>query len=560
VIARELRTLVREAIASARRAGELSSSEAPIFDVTQPQRREHGDWTTNAALVLAKPEGKPPRDIAATIIKHLDAPDWVREVDIAGAGFINFHLTGAWLHAVAEQVLELGPRFGSTDEGAGERVNVEFISINPTGPLHIGSARNAALGDAIARLLEFHGHEVTREYYFNDAGSQMANFGLSVAARYLQLLGREAPIPEDGYHGDYVTEVAREILESDGDAHAALPLDELGELMRERAYPIVIRWLESSLDRFRVRMDVWFKERDLYEQGKVDDVLGRLESTGHVYEHEGAKWLKSTEFGDTRDRPVVRSFGAKEPTYLLPDLAYHLDKAARGFGRMIVVLGADHHGHAPSLRAGMEALGVDPDRIEVIVYQWVHMLRAGEPVPMSKRSGAFVTLDELIDEVGVDAARYTLLSTSSDQTLYFDVEEVKQRSMENPVYYVQYAHARIASILRHAAEEGVRMEGDVLWDELVHDSEIELMRTISDFGEVSLVAARQRAPYRLAKYAEELGRRFHRFYTDCRVVTDDEKLTTARLALSRATKQVLANALGILGVEAPERMERDDDA
>jgi arginyl-tRNA synthetase len=324
--------------------------------------------------------------------------------------------------------------------------------------------------------------------------------------------------------------------------------------MRERSYPIVIGWIERSLERFGVHIDVWFKERDLYGRGEVDKVLALLDEAGYIYEEGGAKWLRSTAFGDSRDRPVVRSFGAKEPTYLLPDLAYHLDKAERGFDRMIVVLGSDHHGHGPSLKAGMEALGVDPNRIEVLIYQWVHVLRGGEPLPMSKRAGTFVTLDELIDEVGPDAARYGLLSTSSDNTLYFDIEEVRKQTLENPVYYVQYAHARIASILRNAPE--VDLSG-ADWGLLTQEAELEVMRAVSEFPEIVQAAARDRAPHRLTTFAEDIARRFHRFYSDHRVLTDDEALTTARLALSSATKQVLANALGLLGVGAPEKMERE---
>ncbi len=560
MIEKELRTLIREAISLAHGGGDLRTSETPIFEVTQPQRREHGDWTTNAALVLQKLEQKAPREIAERIIAHLPPRDWVREVQIAGPGFINFHLSNVWLHETCARVLETGERFGATDEGAGKSVDVEFVSINPTGPLHIGSARNAVLGDGIARLLEFHGYSVTREYYFNDAGSQMGNFGLSVAARYLELVGKPAEIPEDGYVGEYVREIAQRILDEDTDNYSDRSFEELGEVMRERAYPIVIEGIADSLERFRIHMDIWFQERSLYEGSKVEETLEKLEDRGFVYEHEGAKWLRSTEFGDSRDRPIIRSFGAKEPTYLLPDLAYHLDKVSRGFDSMIVVLGADHHGHAPSLKAGMEALGVDPDRIEVLIYQWVHMIRDGEELSMSKRAGTFVALDELMDEVGVDAARYTLAATAAENTLRFDIDEVKKQTLENPVYYVQYAHARIASILRHASDEGVSGEGEIVWDELRAEPEIELMREIANFEEVALVAARQRAPYRVAKYAEELARQFHRFYTECRVVTEDAALTRARLALSKTARQALANALALLGVEAPEKMEKISDA
>jgi arginyl-tRNA synthetase len=306
-------------------------------------------------------------------------------------------------------------------------------------------------------------------------------------------------------------------------------------------------------------MDVWFNERDLYENGKVQGVIDRLDDLGYVYEHEGAKWLKTSELGEARDRVLVRSFGEKQPTYLVPDLAYHVDKAGRGYDRMIIVLGADHHAHGASLKAGMTVLGVDPERIEVLVYQWVHMLRSGAEEAMSKRAGTFESLEEFIDEVGVDAARYTLASTSAENTLYFDIEEIKKRTLENPVYYVQYAHARIASIERTAAAQGVPLDGPVVWDELHREPEVELMRTIVDFEETVLVAARQRAPYRIVKYAEELAREFNRFYTECRVITPDEGLTRARLAVSRVTKQVLANALALLGVEAPDRMDREND-
>ncbi len=557
MIQRELRTLVREAIAHGHAAGDLASAETPVFQIDQPKQRDHGDWTTNVAMVIQKREKKPPRVIAEKIVEHLPKREWIRDVQIAGPGFINFFLSNAWLHETVARVLEAGPAYGSTSEGAGTSVNVEFVSINPTGPLHLGSARNAALGDGVARLLGFNGYDVTREYYFNDTGGQMTNFGLSVAARYLELLGREARIPEDGYEGAYVIEYARRILEEDGDRYKDLPRDELGEALRERSVPMVKDAIKESLERFRVHMDVWFNERDLYESGKVVEVIDMLDAAGYVYEHEGAKWLKATELGDSRDRVLVRSIGAKQPTYLVPDFAYHLDKASRA-DQLIVVLGADHHGQGPSLKAGMKVLGVDPNRIEVLIYQWVHMLRSGNEQSMSKRKGTFESLDEFMDEVGVDAARYTLISTSAENTLYFDIEEVKKQTLENPVYYVQYAHARIAGILRHADERGVSAGDDLVWDELREEAEVELMRAIANFEETVSISTHHRAPYRVAKYAEDLAKAFNQFYTQCRVVTEDESLTRARLALCKATKQVLANALGLLGVDAPERMEREE--
>jgi len=559
VIERELRTLVREAIADAARTGDLSTSETPVFDVTQPQRREHGDWTTNAALVLQKIESRPPRQIAEIIVRHLPARDWIRAVDIAGPGFINFHLSNVWLQETCDRVLALGHRFGAADEGAGQSVNVEFVSANPNGPLTVGHGRHAAVGDSVARLLEFTGHKVTREYYFNDAGLQMELFGQSVAVRYLQLLGRDAELPEGGYQGAYVADLAREIREEQGDGLADLSFEELGDRMRELAYLKARGWIERTLIRLGVSFDIWFNERDLYDTGRVADAIERLRASGHVYEKEGAVWLASEKLGDSRDRVLVRSYGPKLPTYLAPDLAYHVDKASRGFDRMIDIFGADHSGQVPSLEVALPMLGVDRERLEFIIVQFVRLFRSGEAVSMGTRTGQFVTVDELLDEVGPDATRYTYLQTSVDHDVNFDIEEVKRQSMENPVYYVQYAHARIASILSHAADEGVSEEGDVVWDELHHEAELDLMRAIASFEETVLVAARQRAPYRLTKYAEDLARHFHRFYTECRVVTEDATLTRARLALARSAKQVLANALDLLGVSAPERMERADD-
>ena len=559
MIERELRTLVREAIADAARTGDLSTSETPVFDVTQPQRREHGDWTTNAALVLQKIESRPPRQIAEIIVRHLPARDWIRAVDIAGPGFINFHLSNVWLQETCDRVLALGHRFGAADEGAGQSVNVEFVSANPNGPLTVGHGRHAAVGDSVARLLEFTGHKVTREYYFNDAGLQMELFGQSVAVRYLQLLGRDAELPEGGYQGAYVADLAREIREEHGDDLADLRFEELGDRMRELAYLKARGWIERTLIRLGVSFDIWFNERDLYDTGRVADAIERLRASGHVYEKEGAVWLASEKLGDSRDRVLVRSYGPKLPTYLAPDLAYHVDKASREFDRMIDIFGADHSGQVPSLEVALPMLGVDRERLEFIIVQFVRLFRSGEVVSMGTRTGQFVTVDELLDEVGPDATRYTYLQTSVDHDVNFDIEEVKRQSMENPVYYVQYAHARIASILRHAAEEGVIEEGDVVWEELHHEAELDLMRAIASFEETVLVAARQRAPYRLTKYAEDLARHFHRFYTECRVVTEDATLTRARLALARSAKQVLANALDLLGVSAPERMERADD-
>ncbi|HVE90692.1 MAG TPA: arginine--tRNA ligase [Actinomycetota bacterium] len=557
MIDEQLRSLVAAAVTSAAEAGEVVAGSAVEFDLTRPKVREHGDWSVNAALVLQKATGRPPRQIAESLVRHMPRPDWVKDVQIAGPGFINFTLSPVWLHDTCKRVLELGPRFGSSEEGRGASVNIEFVSINPTGPLLVSHGRNAALGDSIARLLEFTGHRVVREYYFNDGGAQMQLFGASVGHRYRELVGVASAddFPEDGYRGAYVYEIAQQILDEDGDVHARVQPDELAGLMRERALPIVMGWIKDVLARFGIGFDMWFSETSLYESGAVDEVLKRLKSYGHTYDDEGAMWLRSTDFGDSRDRVLVRSTDGR-PTYLVPDLAYHLDKAQRGFSRMVLVVGSDHHGQVPSLHAGMQALGIPKEMIEVIVYQFVHVVRGGQPVQMSKRLGTGDSLDELLDQVGVDAARYTLLQTSPDNVVNFDIELVARQTMDNPVYYVQYAHARIASILRRAADGGA-VEKAPDFDVLVDESEVELMRVISSFEETVTLSARDRTPHRLTRFAEDLARRFHRFYTDCRVVTDDADLTSARLALSRAAKQVLANCLGLLGVSAPERMERE---
>lgn len=556
MIDRELRTLVRQAITAAHSSGELSSAASPVFDITQPARREHGDWTTNVAMVLQKQEGKPPRAIAETIVKHLPARDWVRSVDIAGPGFINFHLSNMWLHQVTERALRDGPDFGKQDLGQGQKVDVEFVSMNPTGPMTVAHGRHAVLGDSISRLLEFTNHEVTREYYFNDRGTQMDLLALSLEVRYMQLKGSHVEFPDDGYHGDYVKALAAKF---DAEQTADLSDSVIRQLTSDFAYREIRRWLETTLEQLRVSFDVWRNERDLYAEGLVDRTLKELRTKDLVYEKDGATWLASERLGDSRDRVLIRSKGDREPTYLLPDIAYHVDKAHRDFARIIDIFGADHHGQVPSLRAALPELGVDAERLEFIIVQFVHLFRGGESVPMGKRTGQFVTMQELIDEVGVDATRYTMLQTSADHDIRFDIDEVKRQTLENPVYYVQYAHARIASILRNAATQGISDSGEVVWDELHREPEVELMRAIANFEEAVLVATNQRAPSRVAKYSEELSRYFHRFYTECRVITDDSGLTRARLALSRATKQVLANALGLLGVQAPERMEWSED-
>ncbi|MEX2204250.1 MAG: arginine--tRNA ligase [Actinomycetota bacterium] len=552
MIEERLAELLRSAVVA---AGLLPDGLQLEIKLEKPRQKEHGDFATSLPLSLAKRVGMPPREVAELIVRNLPPLDLVESAEVAGPGFINFRVTDAWLHAALRETVERGAAYGRA-EPSGRRAQVEFVSANPTGPLHIGHARNAALGDALARLLEFTGWDVEREFYFNDAGGQMDRFGASVEARYLSLLGHEAPVPEDGYHGDYITELARAILEDEGPGLAELPLEERMVRLREEGVKRVLEWIRATLDRFGVRFDVFTSESVLVERGEVAEAVERLTTAGLAYEDEGAMWFRSTAFGDDKDRVLIRSDGRH--TYFAADCAYLIDKFSRGFDHLVYVWGADHHGDVVRVRGAAQALGYDPSAVEIVIYQWVSFLRGGEPVAMSKRAGDFITLDQLIDEVGADAARFHLLMFSNDSTMNFDIEAVKLQSMDNPVYYVQYGHARIASILRTAAERGVglRPVDEVDLALLTHETELDLLRVIADVPAQIHTAAELRAPHRLTHAAQDLAARFHRFYTECPVLSEDAELTQARLWLCTATKLVTANLLGLLGVSAPESMER----
>jgi arginyl-tRNA synthetase len=555
MIERQLAGLIRTAVERSRADLELDGP-IPEIEVVRPRQREHGDYATNVALAVGAAVGRSPRDIAEMVVSRLPPSDLVARADVAGPGFINLTLAEGWLHGALGQIEREGDRYGRIEAESPRSVQVEFVSANPTGPLHVGHARNAALGDALADVLEAAGHRVEREYYYNDAGRQMELFAQSVDARYLGLLGRPATVPDDGYPGEYVADIARDILREHGDGLAALPDEERRARLGAEAQRRIFDWIRATLDRFRVRFDTWFSERTLHQSGRIADAVERLRHGGHAYDGEGAVWFHSTEFGDDKDRVLIRSNG--EPTYFAADCAYLVDKFSRGFDHLIYVWGADHHGDVVRVKGAAQALGFDPDAVEIVLYQFVTFTEGGRPLRMSKRAGDVITLDDLLDRVGSDAARYTLLTRSVDSPIDFDLEEVTRQSMDNPVYYVQYAHARIASLLRYAEEQGIIVEPfDRIRPELLaHETERELLRTVAEYPEEVRVAADLRAPHRLTRYADELAHGFHRFYTECRVVTDDPALTQARLHLAAASRQVLANVLGLLGVSAPASMER----
>ena len=542
---------VRVALEKVAAAGLLSAETLSEPSFERPRNREHGDWATNVALVAAKGGGNP-REIAQAIVDALEPSDLVDVVEVAGPGFLNFRLSKAWLQDVVTRAAT-SDGFGRSSSGDGVKVNVEYVSANPTGPINVVSGRHAAVGDTIAALLEATGHSVTREYYFNDAGRQMLLFGASVAARYLQHFGVAAEVPEDGYQGDDVREVAEQIAAEIGDELVTAAPEERDARMLALAWPPVLERSKEALHRFGSRFDVWFQESSLHEKGEVAAAIDRLREKGFLEEREGALWFLSSRFGDDKDRVVIRSNG--EPTYFAADLGYLIDKFDRGFDRLIYLWGADHHGTVPRLMAAVEALGFDRGAVEIPLMQIVTLTRGGEAVKASKRQGIYVALDELVDEVGVDAARYTFLTRSLEAPLEFDIDLVKEQAPENPVYYVQYAHARICSILRRAEEEGLHPVFDEAHlSRLGHPSEDELMRKLASYEEAVPDAARLRAPQRITRYVEELASTFSSFYRDCKVIGDDRELSGGRLALCLSTRSVLADGLGLLGVSAPEKM------
>jgi arginyl-tRNA synthetase len=549
----QLRDVVRTVVAAAVDRGALAVEVPEELVVERPKNRAHGDYATNVALRLAKAAGRPPREVAGLLATDLAAQPGIASVDVAGPGFLNITLAEGALGKIAVQAVTDGKAYGRTEALAGQKLNLEFVSANPTGPVTLGSTRWAAVGDALARLLEASGADVSREYYVNDAGAQIERFGRSLQA---VALGR--PVPEDGYQGDYVQTVAQQVVDSTPGL-LGLPEDEQIAVFAEKGVAAMVADIRATLDGFGVHFDTFFSEKTLHDSGALEKAVTTLREQGHVFEADGAVWLRTTDFGDDKDRVLVKADG--EPTYFAADCAYYLDKRARGFDRVVILLGADHSGYVGRYKALVAAAGDDPaTHLEIQIGQLVNLVRNGEPVRMSKRKGNFVLLTDLVEAVGIDAARYALARASVDQQIDIDADLWSRQTNDNPVFYVQYAHARISSVLRNAADLGLALgeAGDVDVTQLAHERESDLLRAIGEFPRVLTAAAELRAPHRVARYLEELAGTYHRFYDSCRVLPrGDEEVTSlniARLWLCAATATVLRNGLDVLGVSAPERM------
>lgn len=547
-----LRQAVVEACQKAMVDGTLPEAELPDFVIETPKDEKNGDFSTNVAMQLTRIMRQNPRKIAEAIVGGIDLPDLIDHIDIAGPGFINFYLVSNWLHAILPAIQEEDGDYGKSNAGQGERVQVEFVSANPTGLLHMGNARGGALGDTLSAVLNEAGYACDKEYYINDAGNQVENLGKSVEARYFELLGRDDyQIPEDGYHGKDIIATAQRLLDEKGEAFVDMPEAERRQAMKDYALKEKVAGIRGSLENFGVVFDKWFSEQSLHDAGDVREVVEILRDKGYVYEKDGAQWLKCTAWGEEKDEVLVRSNGT--PTYFAADIAYHRNKFERGYKRLINIWGADHHGHVARLKGAMTALGYPGDDITVILMQLVRLYRGGEIVKMSKRSGQYVTLDELIEEVGKEAARFFFIMRNPDSALDFDLDLAKAESSDNPVYYVQYAHARICSILSVAGVDTPKAQ-DVDLSLLNEEAERVLIRKLAEWPQEVADAARELAPYHLAYYAKDLATAFHSFYNSCKVLTDDTALRDARLALVDCSRITLRNVLQLLGLTAPERM------
>lgn len=524
----------------------------PEVKIEVPKVKENGDFSTNIAMVLTKQAKRNPREIAETVIGHLDKDAAsIKEVSIAGPGFINFKMNESSLTEIILKVLEERENFGRTDAGKNEKVLVEFVSANPTGDLHIGHARNASVGDTLSNVMDFAGYDVTREYYINDAGNQIHNLALSIDARYLEALGEPFEMPEDGYMGKDIKAIGRDLAEKSPELFNK-DKDERIEIFRTLGVEYEMEKLKKDLSDFNVHFDNWFSETSLYTKGEVTDALDKMTENGYTFEQDGALWLRTTDFGDDKDRVLRKSDGSY--TYLMPDIAYHYDKVERGFNKLINLFGADHHGYIKRLKGSLGALGQNPDMLEIEIMQMVRLIENGEEVKMSKRTGKAVTLRELIDTIGVDACRYFLAMRSADTHFDFDMDLAKSESSDNPVYYAQYAHARICSILRQADESGYKFDTSSDLSVITNEQALDLIKKMAQFPNVVTGAAEYRATQRVANYIQELAGVFHKFYNADKVLSDDNKKVHAYLLLIESVRQTLENALRLIGVSAPEKM------
>lgn len=569
-IRESLEALLKDALVSAVESGDLALEEIPQPSLERPREAAHGDWACTIAMRLVKMAHMNPRQIAEIIVKHIPENDLIASSEIAGPGFINFILSNASFQGVVAQVRAEGPEYGKSELPQPCKVNLEYVSANPTGPMHVGHGRWAALGDAIARVMRHAGYTVDEEFYINDEGNQMNVFANSIVVRYQQALGMDVEMPEKSYGGAYVKTLAQRIIDEDGDKWLSVSEEERTRAFREKGYAAMLENVKETLAMFGTSFDTWFSEHSLFIEGedgrtKVQRAFDAMTERGYIFEDEGATYFKSSALGDEKDRVLIKQNG--ELTYFMSDVAYHYDKMQRGYDLLIDIWGADHHGYIPRCKAMMAAWGY-PEALEVVLGQLVTLYRDGKVVRMSKRTGEMITFRELIEEVGADATRYMMLSRSSDQSIDFDIEVAKKKDSSNPVYYVQYAHARICSILRKAAEaRGIEAEGKAANEiaaalqldgadlaKLSHESEIALMKQMADFTDLVAGAARDRAPFRLTHYAQDLASLFHSFYTNCHVLVEDEELMRARLNLCDAARITLALTLDLLGVSAPEKM------
>lgn len=548
---------IQDGLLKAKEEGKLSFDEIPEFILEVPREKTHGDFASNIAMQMAKQAKKAPRVIAQSIVDHMDTEGtYINHIEIAGPGFINFKLDQSWLYEVLNDIGQKKESYGHSPMGQGKKINIEFVSANPTGPMHMGNARGGALGDSLAALLKTAGYEVTKEFYINDAGNQIERFGESLEARYLQLLGHKAQIPEGGYQGEDITEHMRNFIEIEGERYLNVDPETRRTVFVDYALKKNIDRLQKDLGDYGIHYDVWFSEKNqLHKTGAVKEVIELLKEKGHTYEKDGALWFKSSEFGGEKDEVLIRNNGI--PTYFAADIAYHRDKLEkRNFDLAINIWGADHHGHIARLKGALEAIGIDPEKLEVIIIQLVRLYRNGEIARMSKRSGKAITLSDLVEEVGKDAARFFFNLRSAGSHLDFDLDLAVKQSNENPVFYVQYAHARICSILRQMEKEGITL--DIIQTAnpslLKEEQELDLIRRLADLPQEIEIAAHNLDPSRITHYVLDVASLFHSFYNACRVRVEDEELMKARLLLILCTRQVLANVLKLLGIDAPERM------